>query len=41
MHRSQRARQLYASRGWQCLVEELRFSTEPHTPFSVLGLRLT
>jgi len=41
MHRSERARQLYASRGWQCLVEELRFSTEPQTPFSVLGLKLS
>jgi ribosomal protein S18 acetylase RimI-like enzyme len=40
MHRSERARQLYASRGWQCIVEELRFSTEPQTPFSVLGLEL-
>jgi ribosomal protein S18 acetylase RimI-like enzyme len=39
MHRSLRARQLYASRGWVCLVEELRFSTEPQTPFSLLGLR--
>jgi ribosomal protein S18 acetylase RimI-like enzyme len=38
MHRSERARQLYASRGWQVLVEDLRFSTEPRTPFSVLGL---
>ena len=39
MHRSTRARQLYASRGWVCLIEELRFSTEPQTPFSLLGLR--
>ncbi len=39
MHRSERARQLYASRGWVCLIEELRFSTEPQTPFSLLGLR--
>jgi ribosomal protein S18 acetylase RimI-like enzyme len=39
MHRSDRARQLYASRGWQVLVRDLRFSTEPQTPFSVLGLR--
>jgi ribosomal protein S18 acetylase RimI-like enzyme len=39
MHRSERARQLYSSRGWVCLVEELRFSTEPQTPFSLLGLR--
>lgn len=41
MHRSTRARQLYASRGWQPLIEELRFSTEPQTPFSLLGLRIT
>jgi hypothetical protein len=40
MHRSQRARALYTSRGWQTLVEDLRFSTEPATPFSVLGLEL-
>lgn len=40
MHRSLRARQLYASRGWQTLVEDLRFSTEPQTPFSLLGLRV-
>jgi ribosomal protein S18 acetylase RimI-like enzyme len=40
MHRSERARQLYASRGWQCIIAELRFSTEPQTPFSVLGLEL-
>jgi ribosomal protein S18 acetylase RimI-like enzyme len=40
MHRSQRARQLYASRGWQCLIEELRFPTEPQTPFSLLGLKM-
>lgn len=39
MHRSLRARQLYTSRGWQTLVEDLRFSTEPQTPFSLLGLR--
>jgi ribosomal protein S18 acetylase RimI-like enzyme len=39
MHRSLRARQLYASRGWQVLIEELRFSSEPQTPFSLLGLR--
>jgi len=39
MHRSERARQLYASRGWICLVELLRFPTEPQTPFSLLGLR--
>jgi ribosomal protein S18 acetylase RimI-like enzyme len=41
MHRSERARQLYDSRGWECLIEELRFPTEPQTPFSLLGLRLT
>ena len=41
MHRSQRARQLYASRGWQTLVDDLRFPTEPRTPFSVLGLTLS
>jgi ribosomal protein S18 acetylase RimI-like enzyme len=40
MHRSERARQLYARRGWQTLIEELRFPTEPRTPFSVLGLTL-
>jgi ribosomal protein S18 acetylase RimI-like enzyme len=40
MHRSDRARRLYASRGWQPVVEDLRFSTEPGTPFSLLGLRL-
>jgi GNAT superfamily N-acetyltransferase len=39
MHRSARARQLYASRGWQPLIEELRFYTEPQTPFSLLGLK--
>lgn len=39
MHRSQRARQLYFSRGWEVLVEDLRFSTEPQTAFSLLGLR--
>ena len=38
MHRSQRARHLYHSRGWQTLVDELRFPTEPRTPFSLLGL---
>lgn len=40
MHRSARARQLYASRGWQPLIDDLRFSTEPRTPFSLLGLRV-
>jgi hypothetical protein len=40
MHRSERARQLYASRGWQVLVEDLRFGSDPATPFSVLGLEL-
>lgn len=40
MHRSVRARQLYVSRGWQELVHEMRFSTDPATPFSVLGLAL-
>jgi hypothetical protein len=40
MHRSERARQLYFSRGWQVLVEDLRFSSEPLTPFSILGLLL-
>lgn len=38
MHRSERARQLYFSRGWQVLVEDMRFSSDPVTPFSVLGL---
>jgi ribosomal protein S18 acetylase RimI-like enzyme len=40
MHRSERAQQLYFSRGWQVLIEELRFSSEPQTPFSILGLLL-
>jgi hypothetical protein len=40
MHKSERARQLYTSRGWQTLVDEFRFFTEPHTPFSLLGLKL-
>jgi ribosomal protein S18 acetylase RimI-like enzyme len=40
MHRSERARQLYSSRGWQTLIEDIRFSTEPGTPFSLLGLAL-
>ena len=40
MHRSERARQLYTRRGWQTLVEDMRFPTEPQTPFSVLGLTL-
>lgn len=40
MHRSERARQLYASRGWQVLIEDMRFSSDPATPFSVLGLAL-
>jgi ribosomal protein S18 acetylase RimI-like enzyme len=40
MHRSERARNLYESRGWQKLVDDLRFPTEPGTPFSVLGLTL-
>jgi hypothetical protein len=40
MHRSDRARQLYTSRGWQTLIHDLRFSTDPTTPFSVLGLDL-
>ena len=39
MHRSERARKLYERRGWRVIVEELRFSSEPRTPFSVLGLR--
>jgi len=39
MHRSDQARALYASRGWQVLRQELRFPTEPRTPFSLLGLR--
>ena len=37
---SERAQQLYFSRSWQILVEELRFSSEPLTPFSILGLLL-
>jgi len=40
MHRSERARQLYTRRGWQTLIEDMRFPTEPRTPFSVLGLTL-
>jgi ribosomal protein S18 acetylase RimI-like enzyme len=40
MHRSERARQLYTRRGWQTLIQDLRFPTEPRTPFSVLGLTL-
>ncbi len=41
MHRSERARNLYHSRGWQTLIDDLRFPTEPRTPFSLLGLELT
>jgi ribosomal protein S18 acetylase RimI-like enzyme len=41
MHRSERARGLYTSRGWQELIHDLRFSTEPATPFSILGLELS
>jgi ribosomal protein S18 acetylase RimI-like enzyme len=40
MHRSERARHLYTRRGWQTLVADMRFPTEPRTPFSVLGLAL-
>ena len=40
MHRSHRARALYSSRGWQTLIHDLRFSSDPATPFSVLGLEL-
>jgi ribosomal protein S18 acetylase RimI-like enzyme len=40
MHRSERAWRLYRSRGWQTLIEDLRFSTDPITPFSVLGLEI-
>ena len=40
MHRSERARRLFTRRGWQTLVPELRFSTDPATPFSILGLEL-
>jgi ribosomal protein S18 acetylase RimI-like enzyme len=40
MHRSERARQLYTRRGWETLIEDMRFPTEPRTPFSVLGLTL-
>jgi hypothetical protein len=40
MHSSERARHLYQSRGWQTLIDELRFSTEPRTPFSLMGLTL-
>jgi len=39
MHRSAVARHLYASRGWETLVEDMRFSTEPQTAFSILGWR--
>lgn len=37
MHRSERARYLYNSRGWQTLIDDLRFPTEPQTPFSLMG----
>lgn len=37
MHRSQRARSLYFSRHWQVIVPELRFSSDPLTPFTILG----
>ena len=40
MHRSERARQLYGRRGWQTLLGDMRFSTDPATPFSVMGLEL-
>jgi ribosomal protein S18 acetylase RimI-like enzyme len=40
MHRSTRARQLYFSRGWETLVEQFYFVTEPSTAFSVLGCTL-
>jgi len=40
MHDSERARQLYASRGWQTLIADLRFSSDPLTPFSILALAL-
>ncbi len=40
MHRSERARQLYSRRGWQTVIEDVRFPTDPATPFSVLGLTL-
>ena len=40
MQRSARARTLYESRGWQTLVDDMRFPTEPRTQFSVLGLAL-
>jgi len=40
MHRSERARQLYTRRGWQTLVQDMRFPTEPSNAFSVLGLTL-
>jgi ribosomal protein S18 acetylase RimI-like enzyme len=40
MHRSERAWQLYTRRHWQTLIADLRFPTEPRTPFSVLGLTL-
>ena len=40
MHRSERAQQLYFSRGWQTLVADMRFSSDPATPFSVLGILL-
>jgi ribosomal protein S18 acetylase RimI-like enzyme len=40
MHRSERARQLYFSRGWQTVIDTLLFSSDPTTPFSVLGLAL-
>jgi ribosomal protein S18 acetylase RimI-like enzyme len=40
MRRSERARQLYFSRGWQVLIQDMRFSSDPATPFSILGLAL-
>jgi ribosomal protein S18 acetylase RimI-like enzyme len=40
MHRSTRARQLYTSRGWQTLIDDLRFQTEPLTAFSLMGLEV-
>jgi hypothetical protein len=40
MHRSERARHLYFSRGWQTVIDTLLFSSDPATPFSVLGLTL-
>lgn len=40
MHGSERGRRLYLSRGWQTSKDDLRFPTEPRTPYSLFGLAL-